>query len=254
VFCLLFVALGLASNPAAAAEKQIEVGAALVVVHGTHTEVSGRATAPAIPAPLLYANVRTGRLTLSAEGIPPLGHLRVLNSSLGLNSIELSYLSGMLSYHVTPRTSLGLGETIYNQETTYNLGMSGGGSSAIRLEQTDRSRAVGTRYSIESILMDRPRSNLVAHVGFNPRMTGIIGERLDLYRAGRSTSHSPWTVQPEAGSQFDATLAAQVQTRKLQIGYGIRYLNLVMRFPDGTLADRNAFVIPFISVGTVLGR
>lgn len=254
VFCLSIGTVWLASNFAAPAGAQTEVGGALVVVHGAHTESNGRATGAAIPAPLFYLKHRLGRVTFRAEGIPPIARLRVLNSSIGLNSIELSYVSGALSYLITPRTSLGIGQTIYNQETTYNFGGSSMGQSTVRVGETDRSRATGMQYSLEGVVARWSRSSVVARLSMNPRMTGIIGQRLDFTQPGAPVTYTPWRAESENGSQVDAALTANVQRRRLQIGYGVRYLNLIMRFSDGALADRNAFVIPFVSVGTVLGR
>jgi len=230
-----------------ASAEATQVGATVLIVHGTHLESGASAPIGAIPAPLLHARHDVGRFELFAEGIPPFGRVPLGNNGLGISGIELTYLNGVVEYRLSPATRVGIGETIYNQQTTYNQPPIDG----FPAQQLDRSRLVGTRYQLDQTLWQTARVHLDLQLALNPHISANLGKHPE----GLGVPPNIWVVLPEAGSQVDATLAATATSRKrIGVRYGLRYLNLIMRFPDGSLADRNTLLVPFVDITAPFGR
>ena len=201
--------------------------------------------APSIPAPIFFGTHRFGRFELEAEGIPPLGDFKVGNSSLGLTAIALAYFAPSMRYDLTSKTWLGLGETIYNQQSKYQNAWS---------TEIDRSRVVGLQYQVGVTVHQTMRSHLEVQLALNPHMSANLGQQAtDFF--GNGTSHiRPWTSVPESGSQFDALVMNTVHYRRLELVYGLRVINLTMHFADGSLADQNRFTMPFIGIAAPVGK
>ncbi len=252
---LCAVVLAIASLSSAALASTTNVGLSAIVVNGLHREMNGTSSVSAVPAPVLWISHRTGRFTLFGEVTSSLGPTPVSNTGngfgTGLSSVQLSYLNVLLRYHLNARTEIGLGETVYNQRSTYSNPFS------TLPPQIDTSRVVGMRYEIRERLYGTMHSNLTTHLAFNPHLSANLIESQsdgDGDHGDPGISEPIVTTQPEAGSQIDAALTNSVQNKRYTVSYGLRYVNMQMFFQSGELADRNSFVMPFIGVSTTVGR
>ena len=256
----LFVALlfCIASMTATTVAAPVRAGGGIIFVTGTHHEPNGEAKTSGVPAPLLFIEHDTGRFTLYAESIPPEGQVPVSGSGLGVSGVELTYLGISARYHPTATTSIGIGETIYNQQTVYSKNYepptNPGGTYLTSTAQTDRSRVVGVQYLVDQILHRSARSETQLSFAVNPGMRGNLGILSQSSLSNGQTFQGHWFSTPEKGTQIDSMLVESVTNAHFTLRYGIRYLNLTMKFPDGFLADRNTFVIPFIGVSIDLGK
>jgi len=251
VACAAFAALS--CQCANAAETQ--AGLDMVIITGTHTETFASATGSA-PAPLVHVSERIGRFEIAGEGIPPLGNIPVAANDLGLSNVNLSYFNAVIRYRVTDTTAIGIGETLYNQQSTYVTSFETGfGNPALQTE-IDSSRVAGVQYSIVQTLRQSGRSSLTLRFGVNPHLSANLHHAYKLtFSGGRIIPIYPSpTTDSEAGSQIDAELTDVVRIhRTLRLEYGIRYLNMTMLFADKSLADRNAFLIPFVGLSAAVG-
>ena len=239
-----------------AAETQ--AGLDLVVISGTHTETFASATGSA-PAPLVQVSERIGRFEIAGEGVPPLGNIAVAANALGLNNVNLSYFGSAVRYRVTDTTTIGIGETLYNQQSTYvtNFQSSFGNPHPVSQTEIDSSRVAGVQYSIRQVLRQTGRSSLSVRIGVNPHLSANLHHEFHVnLRDGRSIPEPYLSyTAPEEGSQIDAVLTNAVYVRRtLRLEYGIRYLNMTMLFADKSLADRNAFLIPFVGLSAAVGN
>ena len=215
---------------------QTRVGGALLLVNGTHAERGATATGVLLPAPMLFIDHASKRWVLHAEGIVGIGPQRVGNSGYGLQSVSLSYVGASARYALTPTTALGIGETLYNQRSIYQE--SG-------FNETDSSRLAGAQYLVVQSLRRSTNGALDLTLAYNPHMTANLF---------RSFSNVPFEiVDAESGTQLDTMLAAHHRYRHTTLSYGIRYINLTMHFVNGSIADRNTFLMPFIGLSTNLG-
>ncbi|HUY11323.1 MAG TPA: hypothetical protein VMV73_03580 [Candidatus Dormibacteraeota bacterium] len=235
----------------AASASTTQVGLSTILVTGQHRESSATATLSA-PAPVLWISHRSGRFTLFAEATASLGSDTVLGNKLGLTSVQLSYMNALVRYHLTPNTSVGLGESVYNQQSDYTRGTYRGASFG----EIDTSRVVGVRYQVRELIYRTAHSKIVARFAFNPHLWA----HLDIRNTdgdgdgGDGRFGEGGFMLPEHGSQIDAALESSTRNRRFTFTYGVRYVNLVMLFPYGELADQNSFVIPFVGLSTAVGR
>jgi hypothetical protein len=232
-----------------ASASPTEVGASLVVVNGVHVEQTGvGARASVVPAPLLNVRQKAGRFEFAFESIPP--QRAPLSGSLGLYSTQLSYFRPSVSYQVTRNTSIGVSELIYNQESLYSYTY-----PSQTDKTTDRSRIVGVDYVLRQTLRRTARSEASLTAMIAPNLRGKLGQFTSIYVAGNVATTFGWLSFPETGSQLDLVGNNDVHINKrTTLHFGVRYLNMVMRFRNGNLADRNAFVVPFFGWSTTLGR
>ena len=252
--CLLAIlALMFAIVPLRAPASPAQLGLDVVFVNGTHHESHGDVRASGVPAPMLRLTKDSGRFEFFVEGIPPMGGIPVSGTSLGVNSVQLTYLDMAARYRVLPATLVGIGETIYNQQTGYTSVFHGFNFTDTTIE-TDRSRVVGLELGVLQTLRQTPRSIAELSVAANPYMQGTLGMKFDEMSSDGGSFHGPWVDVPESGSQIQAMLVNSVAERRTVFRYGVRYLNLTMHFTDGTLADHNAFFIPFFGGTFAIGK
>jgi hypothetical protein len=249
VWAAIWLTSVVAIVPCAAYADQTTAGISIIVVHGQHVEQNGIANAPLVPAPVLELSRRSRSLEVSAEGIPPLRSYAVGSNALGIRSIGLSYFQSSIRYWNKAGTfAAGVGETLYNQRTDYVIYS----SSQLVTGQYDASRVVGARYEIVGRKPLGTQSGVELSLSVNPSLHGRMGWTDYQTFAGRlATLQLP--PEWERGSQVQ--LVAQVDRRAGAFGlrYGIRYLNYIARFDDGTLADRNTFIMPFFGVTRAFG-
>jgi len=243
----LFLVAFAFARPVGAATTRVEVRALLV--NGIHTETGSTSTVAAQPVPMLRITTSEKRWALFAEGTSSLGSTPI-NASGGFNpgptSVHLSYVNAIVRYRLNSATSLGIGETIYNQVSTYcqNIPFSE--------PYADASRVVGVRYEIRREFYSTPHSRWNADLAVNPHLSANLVEYEPTNDADGDEGFMRMT--PESGSQVDASISNRVSNKRYSVTYGLRYVNLSMFFPYHELADRNAFVIPFIGIARSFGH
>lgn len=241
VWALVLTASAALGGGGVARAGQTDAGVTVLLIHGQHVEQSGSANVPLVPAPVIDASHRFARLELSAEGIPPLGAFPVGANSLGIQSIGLSYLQGAARYWNAAGTfAIGAGETLYNQRTNYVMSS----SNAFVLGQYDASRVAGALYEIAG-KVQLHGIRIEASVDVNPVLHGSM-HWTDYQTVNGSTTTIDLQPDWERGSQFAAILEFSQPEGAFELHYGVRYLNYVAHFNDGSLADRNTFAMPFI--------
>ena len=243
---LFLVVFGLA-HPADAATTRIELRA--LVVSGSHIESGGTSTVSLQPAPTLRITTSEKRWSLFAEIASSLGPVPVTSTggmNSGLASVQASYINTAVRYRINAITSLGIGETIYNQNSIYQTNQLFGENSA------DSSRIVGMRYEIRSKIYSTLHSQWHADLAVNPHLSASLVQ----YEPTNDADGDEGVrfAFPEVGSQVDASLSNRVSNRRYSLTYGVRYINLSMFFPYHELADRDAFVIPFVGIARSFGH
>lgn len=167
--------------------------------------------------------------------------------------------------------SVGIGQTLYNQQTTQTLktvshGMLLWNGHAVPVtfanerSQIDASRVPGMRYETQ-VSLPLGQVHLTASLALTPSMHAVIHECLCLRSTqtsaifNRSYSFSQDAQEAETASEVDASVGFTHRIGKFKLTWGLRYLNYIARY-DSTraLADRNTLVLPFIGVERALGR
>ncbi len=257
LFCVVGFAL-FPARDARAGVTRVGIGAAAMI--GTHREFLGIKATGIVIEPALRISHRIGRFTLVGEGVSTLGPIDASGTNSPLQSIELSYVNFVLRYHLSHSMTFGVGESIYNQLSTYqyNFGTISpppNFSYLVGSIARERTRAVGARFELRDELYRSQRTHLEALLAVNPRLTARwTNSTVLLYSNGPSRALPSNFVIPEAGSQIDASIENSVRERRYTLAYGLRYVNLSMDFPNHLLADRNAFVIPFVGISRTFGH
>lgn len=243
VFGAALSALIFALPPVARADE-LSAGITVTATHGTHEEANQEiVTAPVIPAPVLWLGAKHGRTELIVEGLPPIGPIRVDNDGHGLHGVRLGYGDASLRFWDSQeKIAIGIGESLYVQRSVYELNPF--------LEQFDSSRVVGGRYEIVGVERLGQTIRFVSSLAVNPRLHAVLTSTF----AGRMAPGLFALPAPESGAQVDIASRIERTRGRATIAFGVRYLNLSMKFDDGSLADRNVFVMPFVSLSTTLGR
>lgn len=220
------VIVAVCSAPASAATT---VGVGLSPLIGAHDEGDGPQWVPPVPIPIAEIRQRTGGVEVFFETLPvavPIAH----GAGSGISSTtNLAFFDGAFRVYVPGnRVYLGLGEIVYNQKTAYSTG------------QVNSSRVAGGRYELGALLMRDRR--LRVELDFMPHISGTVEQKL---------SPAPGAFLdlsvPESGSQFEGKLEYCITHGATELRYGLRYVNYVMAFPRGGVADHNAGVLPSVA-------
>jgi len=249
---------------ASARAGETTIGVTLNPTIGAHSEEpNDRQTLPVVPAPIFSLEYETGRFAFFLEGLPPIGPVAFNGTSVShATGTKISLFDGAARYaFANSRVWIGLGETVINQATTYRT-VSYEGSIIVPpdpvvypvtniLDRRDASRVVGARYEIGADLWKHGGQRLELSMAVSPTMHA----RLDRWFASTDVSDVPgWPTPHYEASQTVAEQASLVdgQVRwSLSRGrsiwsLGVRYVNHVAKFDNGTLADRNTLILPFV--------
>lgn len=271
----LIVALCLCTAPFPARATEIDVGVTAALAHGTHQERSGNSTVPAIPVPLITLRVPMKRFEIFAEGVPPIGPVPYRGVMPGVSqSTLLSYMHASLRYRIAPHFSIGAGETIYNQATTYSrtsvyhgyFGCPGCAVTPVTITedrtQVDASRVPGMRFEVLSEWAAGKNGWLAVDIAVTPSMHAVVHTNDEMHTT--MVPRPPFGVfgsfkysysLPETGSQVDGSLTAGHRFGSYSLLFGVRYINYIARFDrTGTLADRNTLLLPFVGFERAIGR
>jgi hypothetical protein len=236
-------------------------GATLNVLDGTHAINAGaQARITFVPLPLAELNVRRGRDALRLEGLPPVAFSYQTGSGVGATTTRLSI--GSLVYRRTVGSGfwLGLGETLYNQHTTYAAQSNavyrrflpvpglplGSVATVYRIVGSEEqySRVAGPRFEAGR-RWARGRSMVEASAALNPAMHGIQYTFIPTGGAGPN----PTFADSERATQVDLALrVVRSAGRRAELLYGVRYVNYGGHYDDepGQLTDRNVGFAPLV--------
>jgi len=254
---VVLVVCTLLAQPAAADPITLRAGINLDFLDGKHETGGGAARITFIPLPLVDADARFRRTSLHLEGLPSVTFGYGNGSIEGASSTRLSLFTGTLRHYLTGSFYVGVGQTLYNQRTAYNV-----------LQQTtpfrtlsQESRVTGARFEAG---LDRPISSsthMRIVVALNPVMHGV--QYSTVATAVRACSFNSATpapascpltelADPERASQADISITFAKHLHHGELVYGLRYLDYVSHYSevnqpgDGLLADRNVGVMPVI--------
>ena len=243
----LFLVVFALAGPVAAATTRVELRALLV--SGTHAETGSTSTIVLLPAPLLRITTSEKRWAIAAEGASSFGHHPVTTSvgfNSGPNNIDVSYLNAAVRYRINEMVTLGIGETVYNQNSLYN------GPGLFGEPFAQASRIVGTRFELRSKIYSTPHSRWHADLAVNPSLSANLVQ----YEATNDADGDEGIrlSAPEFGSQVDASISNRVDNRRYSLTYGFRYINLTMFYSNDRLADRESVIAPFVGIARSFGH
>jgi hypothetical protein len=219
-----------------------------------------------VPLPLSELTFSRHNDAVRIEGLPPVS-FHYGSAGDGAQSTQLSIINA--TYRRTFRGSwfAGVGQTLYNQSTTY-INVPGfvyeraGTIYPIVGSERQYSRVTGLRYEIGKFTtFGRAHDRLEVWAAFNPKMHGVqytsvptTGAPACSINVGLFTSCSPTYrtltfADPENSTQVDLSVrVAHRIGRSGELLYGVRYLNYVAHYDDepGQLADRNVGIAPLI--------
>jgi hypothetical protein len=269
------IALSVLLCAAPARAAQVVVGITSAFTFGTHEERQGRDTVPLLPVPLITLRVPLRRFEFVAEGVPPLGPIPYRSAYNGTSqSTLLSYAHAALRYKLDSHFSVGIGETLYNQRTTYvqtrvfygYLYMQDGSKVPATVtstsSQVDASRVPGMRFEVRGQWQIGRVQWVAAELAVTPAMHAVVraANRFQTSIATTAPIKQPPAFSysfpaPETGSEVDASVTAGRRFGSFTLLYGVRYLNYIAHFnAGGTLADRNTLVLPFIGFERTFGH
>jgi hypothetical protein len=231
---VLLFAFALTTTVARARETAIDLTVGPLI--GTHAEDGSRDSIASEPVPILALSHRESFAELFVEGLPVAPSIASTSTNQSI-STRLTFENVLLrGYAFHDRLSLGIGETIYNQSSTYEPG------GAI-----DASRVVGGRFEIAG----RPLANRNLRIAFDlvPVLHGLVLP----FEPNVPGVH--FVPEAERGTQTEFDIGYRLNRGSAQFAYGVRYINYVSFFTrTGELSDRNAGVLPYVTYGVRFGR
>jgi len=219
----LALAAVLACAQARAVAGETSAGLTLNATVGAHSEGRGAQSLPVVPVPVFWIEHREGKVALYLEGVPPIGPVALG----GGDATKLSMLDGALRVDVAPRAWLGIGETIFDQQTTYAN------------RETQSSRVVGARYEAGAIVWQAGSRRVDLQVDDSPTMRGRI---VDAFPFGFSSTGG------ERASLVDAKATWSTTGPHRIFSAGLRWINYSAVFPNGATADENRLLTPFVGL------
>ncbi len=218
----LFVfAVALLSSTGQAQAGEFDLGLQALFGNEGHVEPGNNARVN-YPVPFGVADVTFAHVEISGE-LVPLPSIPISSAPTGIHSITLSYFDGSVRYWLPgDRWALGIGETLWNQQTEY-LGAP---------HQYDASRGAGARYEIANRIP----------LGSGNAIESILATSPAIHAELSYAYNEPGYVTapvPEREAQVDAQVAFVRATGHWRIKFGARYMNMTATFPDGSFADAN---------------
>jgi hypothetical protein len=239
VFCCLFFA-----RPCASAEPiVVTASVTLNLLDGDHTTGTEIDRLDFVPLPLAEIDGRRGHAALHVETFPAISF--AYGGAVGARqSTRLSIINVIARYAPAGGAFVGVGQTIYNQLTTYP-------ATFANPVVAQSSRVTGVRIEAGITRAAFATSRIEYVFAVNPGMRGI--ER----SAFLARFDVPQSAVPERAAQIDTTLRCVTPLLNGSLVYGLRYLNYAARYDvrsraNGTLADRNAGLLPLVGYQVTL--
>jgi hypothetical protein len=206
----------------AAPRTHVYAGLQTLLLTGAHTDIAGKQSGVAGGA-LLQIGLRSNRMNLHFEGIPPVSLPQAPSSFYGQATPQLSLLNGAAQVAVDrlARFWLGLGLTVINQRTPLP-----------NLDQVVASRLAGARYEVSYRVPVAVSRFVEVDFGAAPHLTGIDHFTYSV--------PAPPIDKPEIAAEEDGMLAYGVTRGNTQWLLGVRSINFSARYTlTGAAADRN---------------
>lgn len=217
-----------------------------------------------VPLPLSELTFRRGRDTIRIEGLPPVSFHYGSNAGDGALSTQLSILNATYRRTIGAGWFVGVGETLYNQSTTYAnvpgfVYRRGDQVFPIIASEKQYSRVAGTRLEAGRIMeIGAGRAQLEISAAYNPKLHGNQFTSIPTFSPVVVCPPSPVCAiptttltfsDPETATQLDFSVRVVHKVGKRgELLYGVRYLNYTAHYVDepGQLADRNVGIAPLI--------
>jgi hypothetical protein len=244
-FLALLVGTALCA-PAAADPIVFEPGISLnPILFGSHQSFDDKTTIAPIPVPILEARIKSGPFEFEAFGLPALAAIPHSDAVEGPTSTRLSILDATLrAYDPLHRYSVGVGETLYNQETAYVDALEIPGTG-----EYQASRVVGGHYEL-GYHIGIGKGHLDAFAALAPAMRGV---QLTIYDDPLDRGR----YNPELADQIDLNVRWERQLgAHRSLFFGLRYINYTAHYdqPGGGLSDRNVGFLPAVGMHWQIGH
>jgi hypothetical protein len=225
--------------PAVADTVDVSSSITLNFLDGKHDTATSIDRLTFVPLPLLDLDARMARTAVHLEGVPPLT-FAYGNAIGGRQQTQLSIINATLRQEIGGGAFVGVGQTIYNQRTTYPPPAAAPDILSVAAQS---SRVTGIRYEVGlRARIARPtRIEFVA--ALNPSMHGLE------YTAFDAAAPIGPLPNPERAVQVDTSLRFVTALHRGALVYGLRYLNYASQYAvrgpqKGSLADRNVGFMP----------
>ncbi len=213
----------------------LTAGVTITVLDGEHATASGVEHLAFVPLPLFDLDARRLRTSLHLEALPPLTFGYGPTGSM--QQTQLSLINVAVRQSVGGGAFAGIGQTVYNQRTTYPVQTAG-------IISRQASRVTGLRFEAGVARRIGHHTALEYVFAVNPAMRGL--ERTTL----RTALPFPDLLDAERAVQVDTALRFATPLGRGTLVYGLRYLNYASRYDrpglpvDGAQIDRNAGLMP----------
>lgn len=248
-FAAFLLIAALAGGSASADPVAVSADVTINVLHGEHETGNGIERIGAAPLPLFAADARYRHTSLHAEALPGI--------TFGYGNVDESTHLALLNLALRQQLGssyLGIGQTLYNQTTSYETGNVFLVQGSVERQW---SRVTGLRFEAGTAFALAPRTRFEVNLAVNPRMNGIEFSRVhDAFVNGTFVDVD--LADPEHAEQVDMNIRVVRRTRGGEMIAGVRYLNYSSHYvaagtpADGSLADRNAGIMP--QIGYRFGR
>jgi len=228
--------VALCSAPAWADSPSAAIGITLdPILGGIHDSYNDQVHLPPIPVPLIEGDVNLANFEVTGYGLPPTIAIPYDDAIQGPTRLRLTIFDATFRvWDNAHRFGLGVGETIYNQTTHYQVAdyfaTSGG--------ERQYSRIAGAHYEVVARFPVRA-GTLETSVRYAP---ALLGTQVSTYEDG-----TPTRFDPERGQQIDGNIRYVHHVgRHMDAVLGVRYVNFTAAYdiPSRPLSDRNAAVLP----------
>jgi hypothetical protein len=263
-------AVFLCASAAPVLADPIDLSATLSVnfLTGYHVEAGTRYRVAEAPLPIAAADARYRRVALHLEALPPVTFGYTGNPA-NIQSTRLSLVTASARFFVRGGTFVGIGSTVYNQNTDRGTL----GSPPVLSSEDDSSRIAGARFEIGDTRALAPRTTLETVFSLAPVMHGLEDDEhttivnpgppypTNIYSCEDSNVHGYIECVfngpaarglPERASQIDTSATLVHRFRHGSLIAGVRYLNYAAAYAltgnraNKAVADRNAGFMPLI--------
>jgi hypothetical protein len=236
------------ASPAAFAAEPPSIGVTLNGLLGSYNTGQGATTLPLVPLPIFEAHVPLGRLSIDAEGLPPIGPISYDDGRGATQATRIGYASAEVHYAFRgDRYAIGMGETLITQATTFPT----------LFVRRMSSRVAGFRFSGRIRLQSNRAGHTDLEIGASPRMHAVQRSVAAVSVCGPQGCVPRYFGfnDPEVASLADVKLTHERPLGRYGLLYGIRYFNYVAHYPAAPrqLADHDRFVMPFVGITAKLG-
>lgn len=229
----------------AADPSSTDIGITVNPTFGVHEDYNDYIHVPPVPAPFIEASHRFDRFELYAFGLPPTVAIPYSDAIQHQTSLRITILDGTLRiFDNDRRFAVGIGETIYNQDTHYAVA-----DLYPNTDEEQYSRVLGMHVELFSRLPFR-HGVLETSLRYTPTM---LGTQVSAYGSSPTLTR----YDPEHGNQVDGEIRyVHPAGDRREAVLGLRYVNFTAGYttPGRPLSDRNAGILPSFGYLWKVGR